>query len=332
MVFQETSLVPSMTVAQNLYLGAEKLPQPAARHLHLRPAVPAVAELPRRSDRHGRDPRRRQAADGRDRPRRPPQGRGHHLRRADGDADARGEAPLLRADAPAEGARRLDRLHQPRAGGGAGASPTASPSCATANWWRPARPPTSTATRSSRAMVGRTLSGELYRKRDDAERCASPARKVLSVQDISMGNDGAQQLLLDLRGPDHRRLRPDRLRPHRDLQGRLRHLQARLLRAAARSSSTTSRCATTCRAEAVRGRHRLRHRGPQDRRLLRDHVDRRELCSAGCSPRAARQGLIISLQRDADAGRGMDRGGSTSRRSTTMRASSSCPAATSRRW
>ena len=36
MVFQETSLVPSLTVAQNIYLGDEKRLQPAARHLHRR--------------------------------------------------------------------------------------------------------------------------------------------------------------------------------------------------------------------------------------------------------------------------------------------------------
>ena len=98
-----------------------EIPQPPARHLHRRPAVPAVAELPRRSRRRScRTPRRRQAADGGDRPRRAPQGRGDHLRRADRHADAGGEAALLRADAAAEGARRVDRLHQPRAGGGAG--------------------------------------------------------------------------------------------------------------------------------------------------------------------------------------------------------------------
>ena len=54
MVFQETSLVPSMTVAQNLYLGQEQLLQSPARHLHRGAAVPAVAEFRRRSDRDRR--------------------------------------------------------------------------------------------------------------------------------------------------------------------------------------------------------------------------------------------------------------------------------------
>ncbi|MDE1174494.1 MAG: sugar ABC transporter ATP-binding protein [Parvibaculaceae bacterium] len=38
------------------------------------------------------------------------------------------------------------------------------------------------------AMVGRTLSGELYRHRDAIDRVRPPKAKVLSVQDISMGN------------------------------------------------------------------------------------------------------------------------------------------------
>ena len=111
-----------------------EIPQPPARHLHRRPTVPAVAELPRRSRGHRLQPGCRQAADGGDRPRRAAQGAGHHLRRADRHPDAGGEASFLRADAAAEGARRLHRLHQPRAGGGAVPMPTASPSCATANW------------------------------------------------------------------------------------------------------------------------------------------------------------------------------------------------------
>ncbi len=37
-------------------------------------------------------------------------------------------------------------------------------------------------------MVGRTLSGELYRNRRGAADVRKPGKKVLSVQDISMGN------------------------------------------------------------------------------------------------------------------------------------------------
>src|SRR5688500_13458406 len=38
-----------------------------------------------------------------------------------------------------------------------------------------------------RAMVGRTLSGEIYNKKRQAEEIRKPANRVLSVQDISMG-------------------------------------------------------------------------------------------------------------------------------------------------
>jgi len=65
MVFQETSLVPSMTVAQNIYLGKEK-PLNRLRGVYIGPAVSPIPELHRRPYRHRRDARRRQAPDGRD--------------------------------------------------------------------------------------------------------------------------------------------------------------------------------------------------------------------------------------------------------------------------
>ena len=106
---------------------AEPLPRPGAllqspaRHLHRRATVPAVAELRRRSDGRRRRARRGQEADGRDRARRAAQGQGDHLRRADRDADARGEEILLRSRARPQEARRVDRLHLARARRGADA-------------------------------------------------------------------------------------------------------------------------------------------------------------------------------------------------------------------
>ena len=70
--------------------------QPPARHLHRGAAVPAIAQFPRRPDGHRRRARRRQEADGGDRARGPAQRQGHHLRRADRDADAGGEELFLR--------------------------------------------------------------------------------------------------------------------------------------------------------------------------------------------------------------------------------------------
>ena len=46
--------------------------------------------------------------------------------------------------------------------------PTASPSCATASWWSPATPPDFDRDKVIRAMVGRTLSNEIYSTRRDA--------------------------------------------------------------------------------------------------------------------------------------------------------------------
>ena len=91
MVYQETSLVPSMTVAQNIELGNEKLltrfrtlniqAQQLLQSLnfHVDPATPVAT------------PRRGQAADGRDRARGLQQGADHHLRRADSQPHARGD-------------------------------------------------------------------------------------------------------------------------------------------------------------------------------------------------------------------------------------------------
>ena len=93
--------------------------QPPARHLHRRAAVPAVAEFPGRSDgdrRHLGAAKKQMVEIARAvQPKRP----GHHLRRADRVADARGEASFLRSDRAAEGARRVDHLHLACAGGGA---------------------------------------------------------------------------------------------------------------------------------------------------------------------------------------------------------------------
>ena len=117
MVYQESSLVPSMTVAQNLELGMEKLIHRLQQDQHRRDAVAAVVEFQRRSIDARRKPRHREAADGGDRPRRSPQRQGLHLRRADRFADARGDpASLPSLEYPAR-ARRRHHLHFARARG-----------------------------------------------------------------------------------------------------------------------------------------------------------------------------------------------------------------------
>ena len=109
--FRRTASCPSMSVAQNVFLGDEKFFNRIARPLHRRAAVHGVAQFQRRSMGHRRDARRREEADGGNRARRAPERARHHFRRTDGLADARGEAPFLRADAAPQGARRVDHLH-----------------------------------------------------------------------------------------------------------------------------------------------------------------------------------------------------------------------------
>ena len=115
MVYQETSLVPTMTAAQNIELGNEKLltrfrtlniqAQQLLQSLnfHVDPATPVGA------------PRHRQAADGGDRPRRLQQRPHHYLRRADREPDARGDRAFLQPGArPARPRRRRSSTSRTR--------------------------------------------------------------------------------------------------------------------------------------------------------------------------------------------------------------------------
>ena len=133
MVFQENSLVPTMTVAQNLFLGQER------SYNRLRGIYIAAQQFlqslqfRRRPDRDRRPARRRQEADGRDRARRAAQGQGHHLRRADRDADAGGEEVFLRPGASTS-KRAASRSSSSRTRSRRRcSSPTGSRSCATAS-------------------------------------------------------------------------------------------------------------------------------------------------------------------------------------------------------
>ena len=134
MVFQETSLVPSMTVAQNLYLGDEKF-------LNRLRGIYISAQQFLQSLNFPVDPTAMVATLGAAKRQMVEIARAVHH-----------NAEVIIFDEPTatltpeekrhffalmrrlKAARRLDRLHQPRAGRGAGAVPTASPSCATASW------------------------------------------------------------------------------------------------------------------------------------------------------------------------------------------------------
>ena len=119
MVFQETSLVPTMTVAQNPLPRPGALLQPTARHIHRRSAVPAVVAVRRRSDNAGWPARFRKEADGGDCPGSAAQRQGDYFRRAHRQPDAGGEEIFFRSGVQPESSRRFVDLHLACAGRGA---------------------------------------------------------------------------------------------------------------------------------------------------------------------------------------------------------------------
>ena len=124
------------------------------------------------------------------------------------------------------------------------------------------------------AMVGRSLSGELYgsdrRPQDPPLRRGNPER----AQSLD-GRPRSQHLVLDLRRAGHGRLRPRGRRANRDDEDRRWRAEARLL-PRRRSALQGAPGALPDAKARGRRRHRLCHRGPQGRGLLREHVDRRE--------------------------------------------------------
>jgi len=114
MVFQETSLVPTMTVAQNLFLGQERFFNRLRGIYIAAQQFLQYAAVRRRPDCDRQSARRRQEADGGDRARRPAQSQGHHLRRTDGEPHSRGEEVFLRSHLQFESARRFGNFHLAR--------------------------------------------------------------------------------------------------------------------------------------------------------------------------------------------------------------------------
>jgi simple sugar transport system ATP-binding protein len=185
MVFQETSLVPSMTVAQNLYLGAEPFlsrlrgtyiaaqqflqslnfpVDPTAMVETLGAAKRQMVEIARAVHHNARviifdEPTATLT----------PEEKRHFfalLRRL----KARGVSIIFISHALEEALLISDRITILRDGELVATGPTAG----------------FDRDKIIAAMVGRTLSGALYRQRDEA-RLRKPGNKVLSVQDISMG-------------------------------------------------------------------------------------------------------------------------------------------------
>ena len=243
--------MPTMTVAQNLFLGQEKFLQPPARHLHRRAAVPAVAEFRRRPDRdwsaRSARPRSRWS---RSRARcctsakviifdeptatLTPEEKKYFFDLVR-DLKKRGVSIIFISHALEEALLLADRITVLRDGKHVVTDDAA-------NFDR---------ARIVQAMVGRDLSQHALRR--SARRSVRPAGRARAdgAEPVD-GADGEEQLALGLRRADHRRVRPGRRRPHRDLQDRRRRAEARLLPRRRDPAATTSRCATACRAPAVR--------------------------------------------------------------------------------
>ena len=119
MVYQETSLVPSLSVAQNLYLGDEKFfnrlrgtyieAQQLFQSLNFPVDPTAIVQSLGTAKRQMVEIARAVRL----------QGENHHIRRADRHSDAGGEALPLRPYRSAAKGTGFDHLHQPRAGGSA---------------------------------------------------------------------------------------------------------------------------------------------------------------------------------------------------------------------
>ena len=112
-------------------------------------------------------------------------------------------------------------------------------------------------------------------KEGHAERRRQRREKVLTVENVTMGNHGQEHVVLGLcrRGRRHRG--PDRLRPDRDRQDHLRRLEAEPDQR--RHDQAARQADPLPGAEGGdQRRHRLHHRRPQAEWLLRDHGGRRQ--------------------------------------------------------
>ena len=217
MVFQETSLIPTLTVAQNLYLGKERL-------LNRLRGVYISAQQFFQSLNFDVDPTAcwvpslgaAKKADGRDRARRSLRRPDHYLRRTDRLAHAGGKILLLRVAAASQAARRVDHLHLARAGRGARC---VGPDHGSARWSaRDHGRHQGTRSRQDHPRHGRAHAVFRPLRSSSVGAAVSPQSSVGRESDH--GADGTQHIVLDLCRADHRNFRPGGVRPHRDGEGR----------------------------------------------------------------------------------------------------------------
>ena len=185
MVFQETTLAPSMTVAQNLYLGDERLLNRLrgvyisaqqflqALNFHVDPtatvASPGAAK--KQMVEIVRAVRHKARVIVFDEPTALTPEEKHHFFALVEGLKSRGVSIVFISHAIEEALAIADRITILRDGEHIAADATA----------------TFDRDKIIRAMVGRSLSGELYKRRG-REQIRTPGRRVLSVQDLTMGN------------------------------------------------------------------------------------------------------------------------------------------------
>ena len=331
--------MPLLSIAENIFLGNE--PAKMRRHrLGRRPsAAPAsccakvgLKESPEHADHQSR---RRQAAAGRDRQGAVQEGQAADPRRADREPQRDRQRRAARPAARVQGAgHHLDpdlaqaQRDSPR-------SPTRSPCCATAPR---SRRSTAAPRRSARTASSRAWSAARCRDRYPHARAARSAtscsRSATGASTIRMhaGREVIKGVNLHVnarRGRRHRR--PDGRRAHRTGDERVRprlwpqhHAAQALMQRPAESTSRPIQ-------KAIAARHRLRHRGSQERSGLILNEDIKNNVTLANLAGVAWHGVIDDAQRGAGR-QPLSRHAEhpllrhpASRRST-------CRAATSRRW
>ena len=139
-----------------------------------------------------------------------------------------------------------------------------------------------------RHMVGRSLTDELYGRAADGRTLRPPGEKILSVQNLSMQNFVRNTSFSIFAG---------QVTGVFGLVGSGRTETARIIAGVVKrdffhGGDVRFDGQVGALPDAAPGgqrRHRLCHRGPQGRRLLRDHVDRgKHLCRTNLEPRVAR--------------------------------------------
>ena len=143
------------------------------------------------------------------------------------------------------------------------------------------------------AMVGRDLSQKSLRRAQDDR---APGRRARADGAKSQnGADGAEQFALGLRRTDHRRLWPCRRGADRDLQDRLRRPEARFLPRGGNHPARQAGAVSRACDRGSRG-HRLCHGRPQGRGLFRNDVDRAQPLSRAAREVPARAGAAVEAR------------------------------------